>query len=272
MEKVAIIMSVYRGDNSLYIEQAIESMLSQTYSEFKLFIMVDGQVSENIDDLLHSYSGHRKIEIFKRDVNKGLAHSLNELIDAVVAKKEYKFIARMDSDDISLPNRLEEQINYFHKKQEVDVLGSFCHEFGSSYALDIKMIPLIHEELVKYTFYKCPFIHPTVMFRVRVFDNKQNRYPLQTRLSEDLALWFKLLMCGYRFGNVDAVLLNYRLDDKTLERRSGFKKALSEVKIRLSFAIKMKELDPRIYGLIIARGVFALCPKFIKRIMYKKCR
>ncbi|EMG9280290.1 glycosyltransferase [Enterobacter cloacae] len=272
MEKIAVIMSVYREDNSLYIKQAIESILSQTYSEIKLFIMVDGQVSKNINDLLHNYSSHKKIEIFRRDINKGLAHSLNELIDVVVAKKEYKFIARMDSDDISLPHRLEEQINYFHKKQEVDVIGSFCHEFGSSYALDIKKIPLTHEDLVKYTFYKCPFIHPTVMFRVRVFDNKQNRYPLQTRLSEDLALWFKLLIYGYRFGNVDAVLLNYRLDDKTLERRSGFKKALSELKIRLSFAIKMREFDPQIYGLIIARGVFALCPKFIKRIMYKKCR
>ncbi|AHE72843.1 hypothetical protein M942_10050 [Enterobacter ludwigii] len=272
MEKIAVIMSVYSKDNSLYIEQAIESILNQTYSEFKLFIMVDGQVSKNINDLLHNYSSHKKIKIFKRDINRGLAHSLNELIDAVVAKKEYKFIARMDSDDISLPHRFEEQISYFHKNQEVDVIGSFCHEFGSSYALDTKIIPLIHEDLVKYTFYKCPFIHPTVMFRVRVFDNEQNRYPLQTRLSEDLALWFKLLICGYRFGNVDAVLLNYRLDDKTLERRSGFKKALSELKIRLSFAIKMRELDPQIYGLIIARGVFALCPKFIKRIMYKKCR
>ncbi|MEX5801338.1 glycosyltransferase [Enterobacter cloacae] len=156
MEKIAVIMSVYREDNSLYIKQAIESILSQTYSEIKLFIMVDGQVSKNINDLLHNYSSHKKIEIFRRDINKGLAHSLNELIDVVVAKKEYKFIARMDSDDISLPHRLEEQINYFHKKQEVDVIGSFCHEFGSSYALDIKKIPLTHEILLNIHFTNVP--------------------------------------------------------------------------------------------------------------------
>ncbi|HBL8824103.1 TPA: glycosyltransferase, partial [Enterobacter hormaechei] len=198
----------------------------------KLFIMVDGQVSKNINDVLDNYSNHKKIEIFTRDINRGLAYSLNELIDAVVERNQYKFIARMDSDDISLSHRFEEQINYFHSQKEVDVIGSFCHEFGSDYALDIKMVPLIHKELVKYTFYKCPFIHPTVMFRAKVFNNKQNRYPLQTTLSEDLAFWFKLLIGGYRFGNVNAVLLNYRLDDKTLDRRSGFKKAVSELRIR----------------------------------------
>ncbi|EID2651789.1 TPA: glycosyltransferase [Escherichia coli] len=272
MDKIAVIMSVYNGDLPQNVELAIDSILNQRYKNYKLFIMIDGPVAQNILMILKKYEQEPAIEIYSRDINKGLATSLNELIDIIKSKNDFNFIARMDSDDESLPDRFCEQINYMQKAPDIDVVGSFCHEFGAEFALDIKRVPLEHEELKKYTLYKCPFIHPTVMFRISVFNDAQIRYPTNTKLSEDLALWFLLLSRGYKFANIDKVLLNYRIDDATLSRRSGVKKAFSEMNIRFLYSLKMKNFSVFIYSLILIRGVLALCPLKLKKIVYKKFR
>lgn len=272
MSKIAVVMSVYKNDVPIYLECAINSIINQTYQNIKLFIMVDGRVDNDLLSILDKYKPHEKIVIYKRDNNYGLAHSLNELIDTVLLEKDYKYIARMDSDDESLPFRLCEQVQFMEQNLDIDVVGSYCHEFGSEFALNIKKVPLDHERLVEYTFYKCPFIHPTVMFRANIFLDNRIRYPIETKLSEDLALWFLLLINDFRFANINKVLLNYRIDDSTLSRRSGMKKALSEVKLRFDFARKMKRTPLEIYLLIFARGVFALCPNNVKKMMYKRWR
>lgn len=92
------------------------------------------------------------------------------------------------------------------------------------------------------------------MFRISVFNDAQIRYPTNTKLSEDLALWFLLLSRGYKFANIDKVLLNYRIDDATLSRRSGVKKAFSEMNIRFLYSLKMKNFSVFIYTLILIRG------------------
>lgn len=271
MVKIAVVMSVYKNDCKEYLTCAIESILAQTYQDFKLFIKVDGEIGEELKNALNYYHTHPKIYISYRDVNKGLASSLNELIDLVLNEQCYELIARMDSDDISLPERLDEQLKFMMNNPDIDVVGSYCHEFGSTFALNVKKVPLQHEQLLEYTIYKCPFIHPTVMFRTAIFES-DIRYPTKTSLSEDLALWFTLLINGYQFANIDKVLLDYRLTSSTLSRRTGLSKAISEVKIRTNFAMQMHVLSLRSFSLIMARGLFALCPPMIKKVMYKKCR
>lgn len=272
MCKIAVVMSVYNGDLPDNIECSINSILRQTYQSFKLYIMIDGPIKAEIRNILVKYISNPKISIHERDVNKGLAFSLNELIDIAQNMECYAFLARMDSDDISLPQRFSEQIKFFQENSEIDVAGSYCHEFGSEFALNVKKVPLDHNSLIRYTFYKCPFIHPTVMFRMSLFDKGDVRYPLQTSLSEDLALWFILISRGAKLANIDKVLLNYRIDNSTLTRRSGIKKAWSEIKLRFAFAFMMRNKSLKIYLLILCRGIFALCPTQIKKIMYKRCR
>ncbi len=268
---VAVVMSVYKNDISSQLESAIESILNQTLKSISLYIMIDGMIDNSLSQLLDYYSADERVFIISSPVNRGLAASLNHLVDIIIAEDKFDYIARMDSDDISLPERLAVQIEYFEQHPDIDVLGGYCHEFGASFALDVKKVPLHHAELVKYTFYKCPFIHPTVIFRKRVFQDG-NRYPLDTCFSEDLALWFLLLVRGYKFSNLNKVLLNYRINSATLARRSGLKKAISEVKLRVKYSFLLKNRSLKIYILIVARGIFSLMPHPIKKMMYSKLR
>lgn len=177
----------------------------------------------------------------------------------------------MDSDDISRPDRLEKQVSFFQEHNNVDVLGGFCHEFGSSFALDIKKLPQEHSELKKFSIARCPFIHPTVMFRTKVFSSGI-RYPVNTSFTEDMALWFILLERGYIFANISDVVLDYRLEEATLTRRIGLKKAKSEFILRNKYFWKLGSFSPLTLLAVYARFVFHLLPESVMKFVYGRLR
>ena len=116
-KKCAVIMSLYLNDNIDFVSKAVESILDQSFTDFDYYIQYDGHVKDDVDLYLSSLKDAR-IHIYKRDENKGLAKSLNELL-AVVMPLDYQFIARMDADDISTPDRFEKQIRwlFYHIKK-----------------------------------------------------------------------------------------------------------------------------------------------------------
>ncbi|MDX7762179.1 glycosyltransferase [Aeromonas caviae] len=267
---VAVIMSVYRTDSFQFVKDAINSILSQTYP-CTLYIYQDGPVSTEISYLLDTISyANDNVIFFVSDVNHGLAHALNFMIDHVVSEG-YEFIARMDSDDISRPTRIAKQIAYFKQHPDVDVLGASCREFGASYALVEKHLPKSHAELVDFSVARCPFIHPTVMFRTRLFFNGV-RYPTDTKLTEDMALWLKLIEDGYRLANLNEVLLDYRLNANAVKRRQGIGKAISEFDIRFKHMRAMKKNSPKNIILISSRLLFHVLPLPIIKMLYKFAR
>ncbi|WP_420924833.1 glycosyltransferase [Aeromonas veronii] len=267
---VAVIMSVYRTDSFQFVKDAINSILSQTYP-CTLYIYQDGPVSTEISYLLDTISyANDNVIFFVSDVNHGLAHALNFMIDHVVSEG-YDFIARMDSDDISRPTRIAKQIDYFKQHPDVDVLGASCREFGASYALVEKHLPKSHAELVDFSVARCPFIHPTVMFRSRLFFNGV-RYPTDTKLTEDMALWLKLIEDGYRLANLNEVLLDYRLNANAVKRRQGIGKAISEFDIRFKHMRAMKKSSPKNIILISSRLLFHVLPLPIIKMLYKFAR
>ena len=130
VSRIAVIMSLYRNDTIEYVKLAVESILNQSYSDFDFYIQYDGHIKNDVDLYLSSLSDTR-IHIYKRDENKGLAKSLNELL-SVVMPLDYQFIARMDADDISIPDRFEKQVNYLQNHQEVDVVGGAINEIDEN--------------------------------------------------------------------------------------------------------------------------------------------
>ncbi|MFL7771990.1 glycosyltransferase [Proteus terrae] len=267
---VAVIMSVYFSDNNLEVKEAINSILNQSYS-CDLFLFKDGDISSSLNSLIEEYSTLDNVYLINSDKNVGLAKGLNTLIDKVVEEKRYEFVARMDSDDLSRVNRIESQVKYLTEHSEIDVLGTGCREFGSNYALEKKILPTKHEELLDLSITRCPFIHPTVMFRVRVFESGY-RYPTDTRFTEDMALWFVLLDAGYILANLDDVLLDYRLNEGTLKRRKGIDKAMSEFRLRYKYMIRLKKFTLRNFMKNLARFVFHLLPVNVLLILYKHFR
>lgn len=270
-KKVAVIMSVYRADNPVDLRAAIDSIINQSYTNLTLFIYRDGSVPVDIDAVLAEYCRSRRIVLVKNDVNYGLARALNILIDEVISLGKYDYIARMDSDDISRPNRIEKQVDFLELNHEIDVCGTSCREFGASFALEEKHLPKSHEELLNFSISRCPFIHPSVMFKVKVFQSGI-RYPIDTVFTEDMALWFELLNKGFKFSNLNDVLLDYRLNENTIERRKGFGKAISEIRIRTTNMFLLKQLSFKNLALIWSRLAFHLMPSFLVKLAYKKAR
>ncbi|MGL5623035.1 glycosyltransferase, partial [Cetobacterium sp.] len=242
-KKVAVIMSVYKNDNSYFFMRAVDSILEQDYKNIVLFIFVDGPVSSQIEEYLDKIESPL-VMIFSSKVSLGLANGLNVLIDKLISLGDFEYIARMDSDDISYKTRITRQVEFLNSNLSIDICGTSCREFGASFALEEKHLPTTHQQLLDFSITRCPFIHPSVMFRRRVFETGI-RYPTDTALTEDMALWFELLVNGFKFANINEVLLDYRLNENTIKRRKGVDKALSEVKVRLYYMFKLKRISFR---------------------------
>lgn len=266
---VAIILSVYKAEIPEHLYQSLSSLFSQTMS-VDVYLYIDGGITEPLEKVIKDFEFQSGFYVIRGKTNKGLAFALNTLIE-VTSNKGYKYIARMDTDDISRSDRIEKQFRFMEEHPDVDVLGGYCHEFGSEYALELKKVPLEHEELKKYSIIRCPFIHPTVMFRGSVFKDRI-RYPVDTRFTEDMALWFCLLDKGYRFQNLPEVLLDYRINDDTFSRRRGFKKAVSEFSVRFKYMIILKEFNIKRGGILFVKFFFHILPLFVIRYAYKKYR
>lgn len=270
--RVAVIMSVYKSDSLECFKIAVDSILNQDYPALDLFIWQDGPVPDVITHYLDKLCQNDSVIVNKAERNMGLASALNSMIEKILEDDQYVYIARMDSDDISYTTRISKQVDFLTQNLDVDVLGAGCSEFGGSFALEAKILPSEHQQLVDFTIVRCPFIHPTVMFRATVFKNTGLRYPTNTQLTEDLGLWFELLCNGAKFANLPDILLDYRLNEATLARRKGAAKAWSEVKIRIKYMKRLNRFSLRNLAGVFSRLVFHLLPICFIRLAYKYLR
>ncbi|PYZ60595.1 glycosyltransferase [Providencia rettgeri] len=268
---IAIIMSVYKNDKLDHIKEALDSVTQQENISPLILVYIDGEIPQQQYSYLKSLHAKKIIELTPSKINKGLSFALNTLIDQALTYPHIKYIARMDSDDISLPQRPEKQKYFMDTHVEIDILGTACEEFGSSYALIEKRLPSYHLELENFSITRCPFIHPSVMFRRRVFE-QGNRYPTHTCFTEDMAFWLELLYKNYKFHNLPDVLLRYRLEENTMTRRAGLSKAKSEVSLRLGYMFLLNKFSFKNMLLIYSRYFFHLLPPKIMSLAYKHLR
>lgn len=266
---VAVIISVYKSEKAEYLRESLQSLFTQTMP-VDVYLYVDGYITEPLENVIKHFESQPYFFVIRNSINHGLAYALNVLINESI-NKGYKYIARMDTDDISRPTRIELQVDFMEKTPGVDVLGGFCREFGSDYALELKKVPLEHDQLKSFSINRCPFIHPTVIFRSTVFTGGI-RYPEHTRFTEDMALWFILLEKGFCFHNLPVVLLDYRLNRDTFLRRRGLNKAISELKVRFHYMLKLKEFSIKNASILAVKFFFHLLPPFLIQYAYKKYR
>lgn len=269
MEKVAVIISIYKNDKLPVFKECMESLLNQTYEKgLDIWIQYDGIVDTAIDSYLKRLKKDN-IFIFKREENKGLAFSLNELLGKILLKG-YKYIARMDTDDISLPTRIEKQVDFLKKETNVDCVGTCAIEFCSSGDFFYKKMPITHEECRNMFKKRDCMIHPTVMFRRSYFE-KAGLYPEDTYFGEDTMMWAKGFKQGCIFANLPEYLFRFRLDENFFQRRRGWKHAKSILTLRhrvnnmLGFGFKAE-----IFALLYATA--KIMPTWLLNIIYKKLR
>ena len=204
MPRVSVVMPVYNGER--YLHEAIDSILNQTFSDFE-FIVINDCSDDGTENIIKSYTDSR-IHYIKNENNLGVALSLNRGFDA--AKGEY--IARMDADDISLPSRLEKQVEYMEDNPAIAVCGCETELFGDVEKTDTYTV--FGKEMMKINLLFAPCLcHPAVMLRRSVVEKEHYRYDDSFERLEDYELWTRLFL-KYDIDNVRGVYFKYRLHSK----------------------------------------------------------
>lgn len=215
---ISVVMPIYNGEKNL--RKAIESILHQSFKNFEFIIVNDGSVDET-EEITKSYDDSRVVYI-KNNANLGLAKSFNIGIKAARGQ----FLARMDADDISAPDRFKKQLSFLKNHPDIDIVGSsviIVDKDGNR----LKKInrPLYHMDIKWQSLFSTPIFHPTVMARVNILKN--NLYDESLSNSEDYELWSRLLFkTDTHFANIREPLLFYRT--------SGFTQKLDTTKRVLS--------------------------------------
>lgn len=245
MLSVSILMPVYNAEP--YLSEAIQSMLNQTYTDFELIILDDCSTDRSAD-VIQTFSDTR-IVYHRNDVNYGLANNLNTGLK--LAKGKY--IARMDGDDISLPHRLQTQVNFLESHPDIDLCSCAMQMFGADNQLWVRDRD---PEQVKITmmFYSA-VLHASSVFRRDVFEKNNLYYNQETFPAEDYDLWARAAFYC-RMVNLPDVMYLYRMHRTQVtstDPRSAEK--CREIQIRyLSEALPVlskKEITDFVDGFII---------------------
>lgn len=203
---ISVLLSVFNAED--YIERAIDSILAQTYSDFELLIINDGS-TDGTKALVENYNDPR---IFFIDLpqNVGLINALNYGLDLA----ERKYIARMDADDICLPNRFEKQVAFLEDNPDYVACGSSIINFNETTESYMRY-PETHEQIkVALHFFERNICHPTVMIRKSAMDDHNIRYRKNYAYAEDYSLWFDLIKVGKLHNLKQGLLKYYRHQDQ----------------------------------------------------------
>lgn len=224
--KISVIMSIYNQRNSEYLEQAVMSILNQSFRDFEFIICDDGSDPAVCMQLEKYERWDHRITLIHSPENCGLAYSLNTCIH--IARGKY--LARMDDDDICDPERLAVEYEYMEEHPEIAYVGCNARLIDSGGVWGHRVMPEFPTErsFLRYS----PFIHPSVMIRRSIFDNQEAyRFSRDTWRCEDYELFMRLLRLGYRGANIQRELFSYREDSNSYRKRK-FRYRMDEMKLR----------------------------------------
>ncbi len=208
---ISVIMPVYNAEK--YVAEAIESILSQTFRDFEFLIFNDGSTDKSAEIVQYYANKDERIIFYNYTKNTGYLKHLNEGID----KAQGKYIARMDADDISLPQRFEKQVEFMESHEDIGVCGTWFTTFENHIENTITVMqPFEKDSDIKIAiFHSCPFGHPTVMAKTEVL--KQNKYDINFYPAEDYELWSRLIPIT-KFYNIQENLLFYRIHETNITK------------------------------------------------------
>ncbi|MFZ6014448.1 MAG: glycosyltransferase family 2 protein, partial [Bacteroidota bacterium] len=207
MPAVSVIMPVYNAES--FLQEAIESILTQSFRDFEFLIFNDGS-TDNSKQIIQSISDPR-IKLFDSDINQGYVSLLNKGIDLAHGK----YIARMDADDIAHPHRLQKQFDKLEQHPDHVICGTRFTTVGSN---QVTALPLEDDDIKLKMLYITPFCHPSVMIRAAVLKDHQLRYEHDYMPAEDYQLWVTLSDYG-KFCNLSESLMHYRVHHNNISMK-----------------------------------------------------
>lgn len=260
--KVSVIMGIYNGEKTM--KRAIASIVEQTFTDWEL-IICDDCSTDNTYRIASEYAEKdSRIKVIKNEKNMRLAYSLNHCLS--VAQGEY--IARMDDDDICLPERFEKQVEYLDKHPEMAVVGSAVMVFNEVGDIGIRGIGT--EYPIRNTVnLSTPFAHPTIMMRKSAYD-LLNGYTVSpdTLRAEDLDLWYRFRLEKLDGYIIQEPLLRYYEPIEAYKKRS-VKAAKGMVKINKKY-FKLLDIPLKYFLIIYKPMISALLPNWLMALYHKK--
>lgn len=268
----SVAMSVYGKDNSEWFGNALDSIINQTVKPNEIVLVVDGLIPHTIQNIIDKYSEICKskrilFQVLKLPENKGLGNALRLAVD----RCSNEIIARMDSDDVAVLDRFEQQLHVFMDQLEVDIVGGDIQEFIET--LDNKAgkrkVPVSDTAIKEYMKSRCPLNHVTVMYKKSAV-MKAGGYK-ELFWNEDYYLWIRMVLKGCCFANTGTVLVNVRVGKNMYMRRGG-KRYFKSEKYLQSFMLKYGIINKRRYSLNIAKRfcVQILMPNKIRGWVFRK--
>lgn len=266
--KVSIVLPVYNSKR--YLKDCLESIINQTYKNTEI-IIVDDASTDGSYKILQDYARkNRKIKLFRNKKNQGVSITVKRAIDE--ASGEY--IARMDADDISIPTRIEKQVEYLMSHPKTVAVGGQCYVIDSNNKIiGTKTFPAQFEEIYKYIFYFIPVQQPTLMIARNRLPKNFVYYVDGMNTAEEVELFFKLFTYGKVENLNDAVLL-YRMHDKNTSLLNVKETFLLTLIARIKAVFKYS-YRPTLKGAIytaVQTGVVLLLPQKIIISLYRFTR
>jgi glycosyltransferase involved in cell wall biosynthesis len=256
---VSVLLPVYNAAE--YVQEAIQSILNQTFTDFELLIFNDGStddsraIIQNIKD--------ERIRFFDYSENTGYVTRLNEGLR--LAKGIY--VARMDADDIAMPERFAQQVALLEREVSVVLCGTVYETFGSEQK--IEKVPLTDWEIRNVLPFHSPMGHPTVMFRKQVVDEYQLYYSEDYMPAEDYKLWYDFSKVG-ELRNIPDILLKYRVHQKQISsrRNDAAREKTNAIRVfqLLDQGFKLSAKEQEAYASIVSEAVLQR-PSELKLIM-----
>ena len=228
MLKVSVLIPVYNTDE-VYLKEAIASILNQTFQDFELIIVDDGSKND-IETIVKSFHDSR-IKFYKNETNKGVAYTRNRLMD--LAQSEY--IAFQDSDDISLPNRLEKQVKFLDENPNFSIVGCWEEKFPKTKIYRFLPKPKILDFLIG-----CAVQQGASMMRINDIKKYNLKYNEEYKTSEDYDFWCRAVK-DIDIYNIQEVLYKYRLNPTSLVHTQNKLGNQIDIKIRQNLLEELTE-------------------------------
>lgn len=267
MNKYSVLMTVYKKDNPEYFSMALESMIHQTCQPDEIVLVKDGEILEVQQKIIDAnISKGAPIVQVQLPHNKGLGLALNEGLKVV----KNDLVARMDSDDYSMPTRCEQQIKEFEENPDLDIVGCQVLEFSGSIENIVgeRKVPVTNEEIYRFGKKRDPFNHPTVMYRKSSVE-KAGGYS-DYKKNQDTDLWIRMLSNGANCMNLEDKVFYFRFDEDTYQKRKAWINTKTLIKIRFNaWKNGFNTFGEFILVAMVQLGVYIL-PIGFQKLLYKK--
>jgi glycosyltransferase involved in cell wall biosynthesis len=261
-------MSIFAGADASELRQSISSIWEgQSLRPSEVVLVLDGPVPPTLSAVVDAKA--RQMGTALKIVNLRSNQGLGEALRVGVMSCNYEWIARMDADDISRPDRFEKQCAAVKSNPSIDIVGGFVQELTEDKLkhYQLRRCPNSHQEIISYAKKRCPFNHPTVIFRKKAVLEAGNYRPY--RKYQDYELWVRLIQSGAKCLNISCPLVDMKMDKAMVERRGGLKYALIEYSIQSSFFKSGFISRWEFLRNVCMRGTVRLIPSFARYWIYR---